>query len=69
VLSGILSVIFANATLGSNIYAWSAFVSPIWQILKTSCQDLFVYYPLLIPQQNLDFVMFKIQLLIVPKFN
>jgi hypothetical protein len=62
-------LINANATPASNIYVWSTFVSPIWQILKTSYQDMFVYYSLLIPQHNLDYVMFKIQLLIVQKFN
>ncbi len=45
------------------------FCFPTWQILKTSYQDSFVYYSLFIPQHNLDFIMFKIQLLIVQKFT
>jgi hypothetical protein len=36
---------------------------------KNFYQNMFVYYSLLIPQHNLDFVMLTIQLPIVHKFN
>jgi hypothetical protein len=37
--------------------------------LKNLCQHMFAYNFLLFPQHNLDLVMFKIQLLVVHKFN
>jgi hypothetical protein len=36
---------------------------------KNFYQDMFIYYSLLIPQHNLNYVMFRIQLPIVHKFN
>ncbi len=36
---------------------------------KNFYQHMFVYYSLLLPQHNLDFIMFKIQLPVVQKFN
>ncbi len=36
---------------------------------KNFCQQMVVYYFLLLPQHNLDFIMFRIQLLVIQKFN
>ncbi len=45
-VSRILSIIYANATLASNISTWSTSISLVWQILKTStmtCLFIIIY--------------------------
>jgi hypothetical protein len=36
---------------------------------KNFCQHMLIYYSLLLPQYNLNAIMFRIQLPIVQKFN